>query len=241
MVMAMAAFLKDITPFYGTGEPNEQGQTLEEFLEAYDPLKYQNPCSTADIIVIRSAGELKHVESGLKVLMIKRRNHPSIGRFALPGGFVEIGEDLITAAKRELAEETGLENIAVEQLYTWGEAWRDPRTRIITTAYLAVVDDTVAKVKAGDDAADAQWMDISLRLLETKTMEKETSERICENYELILSNEKKQFHFPCEVAVTRNKSGILKETVYEVIKNSDIAFDHPRMIVQALLYLQKNL
>lgn len=237
----MAAFLQDITPFYGTGEKNEQGQTLEEFLDVYDPMKYQNPCSTADIIVIRSSGEIKCVENGLKVLMIQRRNHPSIGRFALPGGFVEIGEDLMMAAKRELAEETGLENIPVEQLYTWGEVWRDPRTRIITTAYLALVDDTVARAEAGDDAADAQWMDISLRLLRTDTLEGEHAGRLREDYELILSNEKKGLCFSCEVAVTSNKNSILKETAYEVTKNPQIAFDHPRMIVQALLYLQRNL
>ncbi len=237
----MSAFLETIESFYGTGIKNEFGQTLEEFLEVYDPLKYKNPCSTADIIVIRTHGELKCVEEGLKVLMIKRRNHPSIGYYALPGGFVEMYEDLIDGAKRELTEETGLKDIPIEQMYAWGEVWRDPRTRIITTSYLAIVDDSVAKIKAGDDAADAQWMDISFRQIESKVCDQTNGERIRDIYELRLSNEEQDIHLISKVGVTYNKTGILKETDYEVIENSKTAFDHPRMIVQALLHIKENL
>ncbi|MFA9462979.1 MAG: NUDIX domain-containing protein [Velocimicrobium sp.] len=237
----MAAFIENIEPFYGTGIKNELGQTLEEFLEEYNPLKYKNPCSTADIIVIRSQGKVESVNQGLKVLMIKRRNHPSIGRFALPGGFVEIKEDLIDAARRELTEETGLCNIEMEQMYTWGEVWRDPRTRIITTSYLAIVDDFVAQVKAGDDAADALWMDISLKKVESERLDFSNVERMRDMYELVVSNQEKKLNFYSIVSVSYNITGILKETEYEVIKNDEIAFDHPRMIVQALLYIKENL
>ena len=237
----MAAFLENIEPFYGTGIKNEAGLTLEKFLEEYNPLKYKNPCSTSDIIVIRSHGQVKSVEKGLKVLMIKRRNHPSIGRFALPGGFVEIKEDLIDAARRELTEETGLKNIPIEQMYTWGEVWRDPRTRIITTSFLAIVDDSVAKVKAGDDASDAQWMDIALNQIDRKELNAVNGKRIRDIYELSLSNQEQKLYFKSKVCVIYNAYGILKETTYEVFENNEIAFDHPRMIVQALLHIQENL
>lgn len=237
----MTAFLENIDSFYGTGEKNEAGLTLEAFLEEYNPLKYKNPCSTADIIVIRANGSIKSIEEGLKVLMIKRRNHPSIGRFALPGGFVEIREDLIDAAKRELTEETGLQEIPMEQMYTWGEVWRDPRTRIITTSFLAIVDDSKEKVKAGDDAADAKWMDIGFKKLEHKEENLSGKRRIKEIYELKLENKEQNLSFCSRVGVSYNVSGIIKETSYEVLENKNLAFDHPRMIVQALLHIKENL
>jgi 8-oxo-dGTP diphosphatase len=73
-------------------------------------------------------------------LMIKRRDHPFRDTWALPGGFVHMGESLDGAASRELTEETGLEDVYLEQLYTFGEPSRDPRTRVITVAYYALVD-----------------------------------------------------------------------------------------------------
>jgi len=175
------------------------------------------------------------------VLLIQRKFEPFEGVWALPGGFVEINEDLIDGAKRELTEETGLKDIPIEQMYAWGEVWRDPRTRIITTSYLAIVDDSVAKIKAGDDAADAQWMDISFKQIESVVCDEKNGKRICDTYELRLSNEEHNLNFISKVGVTYNKTGILKETSYEVIENSKTAFDHPRMIVQALLHIKENL
>lgn len=237
----MAAFLEDITPFLGTGIKNEAGQTLEEFLDAYDPLKYKNPCSTADAIVIRSHGEITNVENGLRLLMVQRRNHPSIGLYALPGGFVEVNEDIGEGARRELMEETGLIDIPVQQMFTWGEVWRDPRTRIITTSFLALVDDSVNEVKAGDDAKDARWMDINFVQLEHANCRENNRERVKDVYQLTLKNEEIGISMDSKVEVTYNRTGILKEAQYEVIENHGIAFDHPRMIAQALLYIKENL
>ncbi len=82
----MASFLEDITPFYGTGERNGKGQTLEEFLEEYDPYRYKNPCCTTDTVVFSYKDEQALKEGRFKVLLVKRGNHPSIGCWALPGG-----------------------------------------------------------------------------------------------------------------------------------------------------------
>ena len=96
----------------------------------------------------------------VQVLLINRANEPFKGRWALPGGFVDIDEELEDAAARELREETGLEGVSLEQMHTFGEIGRDPRGRQITVVYLGVVTDIETKVRAGDDAARVKWFDI---------------------------------------------------------------------------------
>ena len=151
------AFLSDLRRFYGTGEKNPAGQSLEEFLEHYNPAKYESLCNTADIVVVRCEEKLTHWGQPLKVLMVKRSNHPSIGFWATPGGFVELKEDISEGAARELEEETCVKGLPLRQMRTWGEWQRDPRWRIITTSYLALVEGDL-KVQAADDAKDAQWL-----------------------------------------------------------------------------------
>lgn len=231
----MPAFLEDITPFYGTGEKNENGQDLESFLKEYDTKKYDNPSVTVDTLVIQHDSNLNTVNTGLKLLMIKRRNHPSIGYWALPGGFVNIREDLIDAAKRELQEETGLTNIPMEQVFTWGEANRDPRARIVTVTYLALVEEDL-KAVAADDAADAAWMNINFNQTGIEECSKEGIIKI--TYELKLSNIEKQVELHAMIEVVKNKKGLIKEANYKVISSMGIAFDHPRCIAQGLLYIQ---
>lgn len=237
----MPAFLKEIESFRGTGEKNELGQDLENFLDEYDTNKYENPSVTADMIVIQHPKEFNTVIEGLKVLMVKRRNHPSIGYWALPGGFVNIREDIDLAVKRELLEETGVDDVAIEQLHTWGEAWRDPRARIVTVAYLALLDEE-RELKAGDDAADAAWFNIKLsKKEEAEEVNNQGRKRIKTLYELLLMNEDKKVELDAIVEVSYNKNGIMKEYQYQVLTSNHIAFDHSRFIVQALLHIEAEL
>ena len=99
-------------------------------------------------------------EDNLKVLLIQRDVEPFKGKWALPGGFVHIDETLENAAIRELHEETGLSNIFLEQLYTFSELERDPRDRVITVAYYALVNVFDQKVKAATDACNAAWFPV---------------------------------------------------------------------------------
>ena len=94
----------------------------------------------------------------LQVLLIRRGVPPFEGRWALPGGFVRQGESLEHAARRELEEETGVRDVYLEQLYTFGDADRDPRGRTVTVAYYALLTGEAAPLKAGTDAGAAAWM-----------------------------------------------------------------------------------
>ena len=95
-----------------------------------------------------------------KLLLIKRAKEPFKGKWALPGGFVDIDEELEDAIERELAEETGLVDVPLQQMHTFGKCGRDPRGRQITVAFMGIATKGKNKIKAGDDAAKAQWFDI---------------------------------------------------------------------------------
>lgn len=114
------------------------------------PKSFEKPMITVDIVV-------GTIEDGiLKVLLIQRKFPPFKEKWALPGGFLRRGEDIVAAAARELKEETGVHGVYLEQLYTFGSPKRDPRGRIITVGYFALVPPKMLKLKAGYDAADAK-------------------------------------------------------------------------------------
>lgn len=100
-------------------------------------------------------------EGELKVLLIQRGLAPFAGKWALPGGFVRVEETLDDAALRELAEETGLTNIFLEQLYTFGTVNRDPRERVVSVAYYALVKSVGRAAIGGSDAAAAAWFPVA--------------------------------------------------------------------------------
>ncbi len=98
----------------------------------------------------------------VKLLLINRGNEPFKGQWALPGGFIGIDEELEDAVARELKEETGLSNVPLEQLHTFGNVGRDPRGRQITIVFFGIATKEQTKAKAGDDAAKARWFDIEI-------------------------------------------------------------------------------
>jgi 8-oxo-dGTP diphosphatase len=119
---------------------------------------YPSPSVTADGVVFGVT-----FESGgpaLRVLLIERGEAPFEGALALPGGFVRIDETVDAAARRELREETGLRDVFLEQLYTFGDLNRDPRGRVVSVAYYALVNLADHRVQSGTDARDARWVPV---------------------------------------------------------------------------------
>lgn len=95
-----------------------------------------------------------------KLLLVKRKRNPFRGKWCVPGGFVNLDEELETAAARELEEETGLAGVRLEQIHAFGGVGRDPRGRVITITFMGIVRKGQKRIKAGDDAAKALWFDI---------------------------------------------------------------------------------
>jgi len=147
-------------------ETKKKSETDEaEFLRKYRPGNFARPSVTVDVVA------LSIIDAELRVLLVRRGDHPFKGAWALPGGFVQVGdahrdqgEDLDAAAAREFEEETGLTpaDVHLEQLGAFGKAGRDPRMRVITIAYCALVrPDLVPRVRAGGDASAAEWRSVN--------------------------------------------------------------------------------
>jgi 8-oxo-dGTP diphosphatase len=121
--------------------------------ESYDVTQYERPSVTVDTVIFT----LRQGE--LQVLLVQRKSWPHEGEWAIPGGFVHMDEPLEVAARRELEEETGVDDpdVYLEQLYTFGDPNRDPRTRVITVAYFALVSSERLRLHADTDAASVAW------------------------------------------------------------------------------------
>jgi 8-oxo-dGTP diphosphatase len=117
--------------------------------------EHPRPALTVDVVIFTIRNEL------LNLLLVRRKQDPFVHMWALPGGFVNIDESLDEAAARELEEETGVSDVYLEQLYTYGDPLRDPRGRIVTVAYSAIIPSGVSiRAGGGDDAAQAHWFPV---------------------------------------------------------------------------------
>ena len=116
--------------------------------------EYARPALTVDCVVFGLD------DDDLKVLLIQRDLEPYSGKWALPGGFVNVGESVEDAAKRELTEETGVSRVFLEQLYTYGDPKRDPREHVVTIAYFSLVRLSDHRVQAATDARNAAWFGV---------------------------------------------------------------------------------
>jgi len=116
--------------------------------------KYEKPSVTVDIVIFTIKNR------NLEILLVKRNLEPFKNQWAIPGGFVRIEESLDSAAKRELQEETGVKDVYLEQLYTFGSPKRDSRGRVITVAYMALINSDKLVLEASTDVSEAKWFSI---------------------------------------------------------------------------------
>lgn len=135
--------------------------TEKEYLESYDKNEYQKPSVAVDLLVFTI------VDDKLKIVLIERGEHPFKNMLSLPGVFVGIDETLEDAVTRGVAEETGLEDVYFEQLYTWGDIDRDPRMRIISVSYMSLIPFESLKLSAGKRTISAALYDVD-ELLDSK-------------------------------------------------------------------------
>lgn len=203
---------------------NKDGLTEKEFLEQYKPGNYERPSVTADILLLTIDPKLNN----LKVLLIKRGDHPYMNCWALPGGFIGMQESAFEAANRELKEETGLEGIYLEQLYTYTQPKRDPRMRIISIAYMALIPIDQAEkmqMKAGDDAAEAAWFDI-----------------VVKDNVLLLKSEEKNVTMEYRLEDKTFEIGAIKYDNYVPTLTSEyrLAFDHELIILDGIMRLRNK-
>lgn len=155
----------------------EMSDEEKEFLAGYDLTKYDRPSVAADVVVFsvmrddecEDARRLQ--EKRLKILLIRRGGFPYIGSWAMPGGFCRKGEDVIDSARRELCEETGIDDAYVKLVGVYGEPDRDPRGWVISSTYMALMNGRACRLKAGDDAQDARWFTVELTDISTEVTE----------------------------------------------------------------------
>ncbi len=215
---------------------NKSGLTEKEFLSRYDAGSYERPSVTVDTLIFTVANDKatdirKLPQKELRLLLIKRADHPYLGQWALPGGFVKLNEDLESAAYRELAEETNISNIYMEQLFTWGDVERDPRTRVVSVSYLALVNSTLLDVKAGDDAEDARWFKVSCSTYSRNKQKTPSGYEVVEMRRLSLVNDEagEITKLTAHIKISRLTEGNVTRVSREITHSSGIAFDHAKI------------
>lgn len=199
----------------------------EAFLKDYDSSVFEKLSMTTDILIISVSNEdtgnyRKLSEKKFSILLVKRDNYPFKDKWCLPGGFVGIDETLDEAAKRVLKTETNLKDIYIEQLYTFSGIKRDPRMRVISTSYMALVDKNRLMDKL---SANASWFNVFM-------LEDEKS------YNVTLDNGIEEIKFVVGKKL-RNKTTDRYD--FNIIKNDKLAFDHPLVIVSGIERLKNKI
>ncbi len=199
----------------------------EEFLKDYDSSIFEKLSMTADILIFSVSDEVQNnyrklSKKHFSVLLVKRDNYPFKDKWCLPGGFIGIDEDIEDAAKRILANETNLHDIYLEQLYTFGSPNRDPRMRVVSTSYMALIDKNTLNEQIPNNAS---WFNIMA--LEDK-----------ETIFVTLDNGSEEIKFKISKTLKEKTTDRYK---YDILENDKLAFDHPLVIVSGISRLKNKL
>jgi ADP-ribose pyrophosphatase YjhB (NUDIX family) len=203
-------------------------KTEEEFLKNYNSDDFEKLSMTTDILIFSVSSEestnyRKTDKKKMSILLVKRDNYPFKDKWCLPGGFIDIKENLDDAPIRILKNETNLDNIYLEQLYTFGSIDRDPRMRVVSTSYIALIDKNRLNESLNPNAS---WFDIIF--YEDKN----------DVVDITLNNG--------EVTINFSIKKVLRERTtdrysFKVVKNDLLAFDHPNVILSGLERLKNKI
>lgn len=199
----------------------------EEFLRDYDPNKFDRLSLTTDILIFSVSDEIqenyrKLNKKHFSVLLVKRDTYPFKDKWCLPGGFIKIDEDIEDAAIRILETETNIKDIYLEQLYTYGSPNRDPRMRVISTSYMALIDKNRLHDKISKNAS---WFNVFV--LEDK-----------KEINVTLDNGNETIKFKIKKILKEKTTDRYK---YEIMENEKLAFDHPLVIASGISRLKNKL
>ena len=200
----------------------------EEFLKDYDSSIFEKLSMTADILLVSVSDQeqsnyRKTSKKMMSILLCKRDEYPYKGKWCLPGGFLDVKKDTLEeCAKKVLKRETNLEDIYLEQLYTFDGIDRDPRLRVVSTSYVALVD----KNQLTQKVENASWFDVTL--IEEKD----------DLVELTLDNGEELITFKIKKTL---KEKTTDRYQFSVVENEKIAFDHPIVILSGLMRIRNKI
>lgn len=216
---------------------NEEDMTEiseKQYLKDYNINDYDRPSVATDIVIFSiyeeaAKSQRKMAEGKLSVLMIRRKEHPFAGCWALPGGFLRKDETIEECALRELREETGVADARLDLIGAFSRPGRDARGWIISNAFMAPVYRGATSIRGGDDAAEAVWYSLDA-IYDNKASV----------WRLTLDSEEREeaVRLTVEVSMKKGMHGIAE---FETINSEGIAFDHSEIILKALLTLRKHL
>ncbi len=217
-----------------------------QYLAGYDINTYEQPSLAADIVIFSILNDgvsdniRKLQKKSLKILLIKRATYPYKDCWALPGGFCKPQEDVIETAKRELYEETNVDNAYLKLIGAFGENDRDPRGWIISNTFMALIDGNRCELRAGTDAWEAKWFNVDVTRNDVQKDVNGDNVAIKTEYTLRLFNEESGVEITAGIIENKEYCNYHETVSYEIVNSKEIAFDHAKIILNALLSLREN-
>ena len=200
----------------------------EEFLKDYNSDDFEKLSMTTDILIVSVSSEevdnyRKTDKKKMSILLVKRDNYPYKDKWCLPGGFIGIDEDLDQAPIRILKNETNVENVYLEQLYTFGSVKRDPRMRVVSTSYIALIDKNRL---TNNLSSNASWFDITFYEEENNIVD------------IVLDNGNTTISFKIKKVLREQTTDRYS---FKILENNSLAFDHPLVILSGIERLKNKI
>ena len=224
-----------------------------EYLENYNIEQFERPSVATDIVAfaVMQDGEQSNIRKlanrELKLLLVKRSQFPYKGAWALPGGFLRPGETIEETAKRELLEETGVENPFLHLAGVYSEARRDPRGWIISNSFISLINAENCSLRADTDAWDAAWFCVKLQSDNTSSDDSTSTTKMIK-HTLTLSFDSassdsnikgdENIEIKAIVSEKSTRKGHNHVSSYQIVDSGELGFDHAKIIVQSLLELR---